>query len=391
MPNFLTKSDARAWVWDALRDQKQCAFPFPPHHRIPNFKGAADAARRLVADPIFQDARRIKVNPDAPQRYVRKAALEAGIVVYMPSPRLREGFLEVDPATIPADKLAKAASMGGAATYGRPIPVEALPRLDLIVTGCVAVTAEGARCGKGHGFSDIEYAVLRELGHPPVPVVTTVHELQVVEAFPTDEHDLSLRRIFTPTRTLDVPDVPPPPAGIDWAALAPEDLSEMPVLGELAAWRTRLGASRFWEHTAPGNMSPDQWEALCDGCGRCCLLKLKDGETGEVAYTDVRCRLLDPATCRCRDYPGRQAQVPDCVQLDVSAWHYFSIMPTTCAYRLVWEGRPLPAWHPLETGDPGSTQAAGISVRGRSVPEANVHPEELVERIVDWISVDRDE
>ena len=390
MPSFLNKSDARTWVWDTLRDQKIAAFPFPPHHRIPNFRGAADAARRLLADPLFEGVRRIKVNPDAPQRHVRKAALEAGVVVYMPSPRLKSGFIELDPARIPQDKLTKAASMSHAADWGRELHVWELPETDLVVTGCVAVTATGRRCGKGHGFSDIEYAVLRELGHPPVPVVTTVHDLQVVHGFPTDPHDLTLRRIFTPTQTLDVTEPGTEPVGIDWAALAPESLEEMPVLGELARWRTRLGTTRFWETTQLEDMSREQWEALCDGCGRCCLLKLRDSDTGEVAYTDVACKLLDTGTCRCSDYAGRSEIVPDCVVLDVSGWQYFSIMPSTCGYRRVWEGLPLPPWHPLETGTPSSTHHAGFSVRFRVISERDVHEDELVDRLVDWISLDSD-
>ena len=391
MASFLTKSDARAWVWDALSAQKLAAFPFPPHHRIPNFKGAADAARRLLADPVFEGVRRIKVNPDAPQRCIRKAALERGITVYMPSPRLRGGFIELNPARIPSDQWGRAASMSHAAVLGREIPVGALPAMDLVVTGSVAVTATGGRCGKGHGFSDIEYAVLRELGHPPARVVTTVHDLQVVDGFPSDPHDLTLSRIFTPTRTIEVPGPTPEPSGIDWGALAPESLDAMPVLGELARWRTRLGVTRFWETVRIEDMSAEQWESLCDGCGRCCLLKLRDMETGDVGYTDVHCKLLDTATCRCTDYRRRADVVPDCVVLDVTGWQIFSVMPNTCAYRLVWEGKPLPPWHPLETGDPSSTHHAGMSVRHRTICEDRVDADRVVDHLVDWICLESDE
>jgi 5-formyltetrahydrofolate cyclo-ligase len=376
-------------VWDRLTSEKATAFPFPPHHRIPNFRGAPEAARRLFADPIVEGARRIKVNPDAPQRYVRRIALERGIVVYMPSPRLRSGFLELDPGNIPADQLAAASTMSRAAQFGREVPVSDLPEMDLVITGCVAVTEGGSRCGKGHGYSDLEYAVLRELGHPPVPVLTTVHDLQVVAGFPSESHDLVLDRIFTPTRTVAAPGAGlEGPSGIDWAALAPEDLESMPVLGELAAWRTRMGASRFWEEKSLSEMTDDEWEALCDGCGRCCLLKLREG--GVVAYTDVHCRVFDQSTCRCRDYPNRAALVPDCVTLGADNQNSFAIMPTTCAYRRIWEGRGLPSWHPLLSGSPASVHTAGISIRNRAVSEARVNPDDLVDRLVDWISTDED-
>src|SRR5579884_3858071 len=170
---FATKAEAREAVWSALEETRNARFPFPPRGRIPNFAGARQAAERLMALPEMQRARRIKVNPDAPQRPVREAALRAGKTVFMPTPRLRAGFLELRDAKT-----------------GPEVPLLKLPHLDLIVVGSVAVTRAGRRCGKGHGYADLEYAILRELGHPPVPVVTTVHSLQLVDGFPTDEHDL---------------------------------------------------------------------------------------------------------------------------------------------------------------------------------------------------------
>ena len=129
-------------------------------------------------------------------------------------------------------------------------------------------------------------------------------------------------------------------------------------------------------------MSRAEWEALCDGCARCCLVKLEDEESGEVAYTDVACRLLDRRSCRCTGYARRARLVADCVTLTPGKVRRLAWLPSSCAYRLVAEGRDLHWWHPLVSGDPETVHAAGMSVRGRTVAEsADVDPED---RVVDW-------
>lgn len=230
---FDTKTAARQAVWDALEETGAARFPFPPHGRIPNFEGAPAAAERLFEHGPFLDARRIKVNPDAPQRHVRSEALRRGCVVFVPTPRLRGGFKRLDPEAIPEAEIDSAASLSNMDRWAEPVDLEELPQLDGIVTGSVAVTREGRRCGKGEGYSDLEYAILQELGHDPVPVATTVHPLQVVDAVPTDPHDLPLSWIVTPEEGISLDDPPPPPAGIDWTALSEEDFEAMPVLREL--------------------------------------------------------------------------------------------------------------------------------------------------------------
>lgn len=236
---YRSKAEARKHVWDVLVEQKVARFPFPTHGRIPNFAGAKEAAERLLAHPVFRGVKCVKVNPDTPQRYVREGLLRRGITVIVPTPRLKGGFRKFDSAKIPADKIPEAASLSAGVRWGEEVPLEALPPVDLIVTGSVAVTRDGHRCGKGHGYGDLEFGILRELGYPPVPVVTTVHALQVLEHFPTDDHDIPVSVIVTPDEVIEVKNPPPSPQGIDWASLPNEALEEMPVLKSLQALKAR--------------------------------------------------------------------------------------------------------------------------------------------------------
>ncbi len=231
------KGRVRQEVWDLLESEKLARFPFPPHGRIPNFAGARQAAERALALPLLATARRIKVNPDAPQRPLRQLALERGIVVYVPTPRLRGGFKRFDPARIPAKARREAASLSKGARFAEDVPLRELPRLDALVVGSVAVTRAGARCGKGEGYADIEYGILRELGHPPLPVLTTVHPAQIVAGFERDPTDLPIHWIVTPEAALEVDPAPTAPGGIEWSRLSEADLTAMPVLEELRPGR----------------------------------------------------------------------------------------------------------------------------------------------------------
>jgi uncharacterized cysteine cluster protein YcgN (CxxCxxCC family) len=145
----------------------------------------------------------------------------------------------------------------------------------------------------------------------------------------------------------------------------------------------------FWERKTLGEMTGKEWESLCDGCGRCCLKKLEDAETGRIAYTDVACRMLDREQCRCTGYAMRRALVPDCVKLDAHNLDAFRWLPSTCAYRRLAEGKGLEWWHPLVSGDPRTVHEAGISIRGRALSEIDFRPEDLEHRVIRWIKAPR--
>jgi 5-formyltetrahydrofolate cyclo-ligase len=277
----MNKQRVRQAVWDALEDQGLARFPFPPHDRIPNYAGADDACRRLTETPEWESAETVKANPDAPQLPVRRAALRADKTVFVAQPRLRDPdpFLRLDPAAV-ADVDA-ATTVSGISEHGVPTAPEDMPQIDLVVSGSVAVTTDGARIGKGEGYSDLEWAVLRELDavDADTTVATTVHELQVVDEPPSpvddetadgeatggepddetaageaaahgvdteaagravarlpepDRHDVPLDLVVTPDRVHRTESDAPRPAGVDWDALDDERLSAMPVLAERA-------------------------------------------------------------------------------------------------------------------------------------------------------------
>jgi uncharacterized cysteine cluster protein YcgN (CxxCxxCC family) len=146
-----------------------------------------------------------------------------------------------------------------------------------------------------------------------------------------------------------------------------------------------IDTAPFWRSKTLEEMTEAEWESLCDGCGRCCLVKLEDEDSGKIHATDIGCRLFDAATCRCHDYANRSKTVPDCVTLTPEAVRTLPWLPPTCAYRLLGEGKDLPWWHPLVSGDPQTVIAAGVSVRGKvHANEDEVAEEEIVERIVAW-------
>jgi len=140
----------------------------------------------------------------------------------------------------------------------------------------------------------------------------------------------------------------------------------------------------FWQDKSLDELTPDEWEALCDGCGKCCLLKLEDEDTEKIYVTDVACKLLDCDTCQCSNYLNRKSFVPDCVSLDPHSARTLEWLPSTCAYRLRADNKPLKWWHPLVSGDPDTVHQAGISVRHRVLSEPDVDEDDLPDRIVTW-------
>lgn len=142
---------------------------------------------------------------------------------------------------------------------------------------------------------------------------------------------------------------------------------------------------KFWETKSLSEMSPQEWESLCDGCGKCCLHKLEDEDDGTVYYTAVACRWLDLESCRCSHYAERLAIEPTCVELRPDDVDNLSWLPASCAYRRIQEGRGLADWHPLVSGDAARVHRGGHSIKGRCLSERHVHPDELVEHIVQWV------
>ncbi len=241
----MDKQAIRERVWDRLEADGVARFPFPPHDRIPNYEGAAAAAERVTETAVWEGAETVKVNPDAPQLPLRRAALRAGKTVYMAVPRLRDRrcFYELDPAQV--DDIEAAPAVSNVADHARQVGPEAVGTLDLVVSGSVGVTEDGARIGKGEGYSDLEYAVLCELGlvDDSTPTLSTVHELQVLDGpdsavpdatVPVDAHDVPMDYVVTPGRTVDTDTPYPRSDGVDWAALDDDRLAEMPVLADRA-------------------------------------------------------------------------------------------------------------------------------------------------------------
>jgi 5-formyltetrahydrofolate cyclo-ligase len=231
----MDKQELRERVWDELEESGEARFPFPPHGRIPNFAGADEAAERLTEFDAWRDADAVKANPDSPQLPVRRAALRQGKTVYMAVPRLRDErcFLRLAPDEI-AD-IDHATTVGGSSDVGVQVAPEEMEPIDLIVSGSVVVDDRGARIGKGEGYSDLEFALLREfdLVDASTTVATTVHEMQVVDdALPTSPHDVPMDYVVTPERTVATDTEYARPGGVDWNALSEEKIAEIPILQE---------------------------------------------------------------------------------------------------------------------------------------------------------------
>jgi 5-formyltetrahydrofolate cyclo-ligase len=228
------KDEIRHQVWDMMEREKIGRFPFPLKHRIPNFKGAEQAARHITTMPVYKEAKVVKVNPDAPQLPIRTQVLVDGKTLLVPTPRLKAGFIQVKPEWVPRGEERKAASLSHIHKYGKVIPLSELPIIDLIIVGSVAVHRDGRRIGKGEGYADREYAIIRELGNPAVPVVTSVHSKQVIDDdIPIDAYDLTVDWIATEKGLIETNSPYEKPDGIFWDLVTDEEREEMPVLDEI--------------------------------------------------------------------------------------------------------------------------------------------------------------
>jgi len=229
-----TKDEIRHSVWKQLTEEKNGRFPFPLVNRIPNFKGAEIAAAQITILQEYKKAKVIKVNPDAPQLPLRKQILLDGKVLLVPTPRLKAGFIMVKPEWVPAGEERKAASLSHIKSYGKEIPLTEIPSIDLMVVGSVAIHSDGRRLGKGEGYADREYAIIRELGNPPVPIVTTIHSTQLVsDDIPRDTYDLTVDWIATEKGLTKTNSPYEKPIGVEWNHVTEGEMIEMPILKQL--------------------------------------------------------------------------------------------------------------------------------------------------------------
>ena len=234
------KDSIREEVWTALEEARVVRAK-NVHDRIPDFRGCEDAAERVTELEAWQKARVIKSNPDKAQRPLRQMALEQGKIVYMAVPRLRQEqcFVELDPARLPIPP-DKASTISGASRHGRPVYVEEMHPVDLVISGSVAVNRRGVRIGKGGGFADLEYglAVAAGVVKPGTPVVSTVHPMQVLaEDLPMTHHDVPLDYVVTPEEIITCPGDLPLPEGIYWEDLERRKINQIPLLRKL--WEAR--------------------------------------------------------------------------------------------------------------------------------------------------------
>ncbi|MBW9141507.1 MAG: 5-formyltetrahydrofolate cyclo-ligase [Candidatus Aramenus sp.] len=224
----MDKQQIRELIWKTLEERDIASFPRPVYGRIPNFKGSERAAENLARAREFARAEVVKVNPDAPQRKVREIALREGKKVLTPTPRLRGEFFLLDGRSVDPRK---ASTISGFTKMGKRVSFEEIPHVDLVVVGSVAVTLKGDRVGKGEGYSELEYAILRELGKVDegTPIATTVHSIQIVDYIPVEPYDVPLDLIATEKELIRV-EPRQKPKGLYLEYLTKEKIEDTPYL-----------------------------------------------------------------------------------------------------------------------------------------------------------------
>ncbi|SET54535.1 5-formyltetrahydrofolate cyclo-ligase [Salinibacillus kushneri] len=240
---MLTKQAIRELKWKYLTDHKLGRFPFPLENRIPNFKGAEIAADQVTNMQAYRDAKVIKVNPDSPQLPIRAQILKDEKILLVPTPRLRAGFIMVKPNWVKHGEERKATSLSHIKSYGKEIALTDIPEINLFIVGAVALHKDGRRIGKGEGYADREYAIIRELGNPDIPIISTVHSAQLTDTdIPKDSFDLSVDWIATETELIRTHSPYAKPSGINWDLVTEEELKIMPVLKEIRELKKKKGA-----------------------------------------------------------------------------------------------------------------------------------------------------
>jgi 5-formyltetrahydrofolate cyclo-ligase len=229
-----SKDQVRKAVWKAMEREGVSRFP-GAEGRIPNFAGAKLAAERLAAHRTWKRAQIVKANPDSPQTHARRLALEQGKTVVMAVPRLRDQhpFRVLDPRKLSKNAIREAATIKGALRHGKIVALEEIPEIDFVLTGSVAVNLNGARVGKGGGFSDLEYGILIDAGKidEHTVIATTVHPIQILrENLQITSHDLPVDLIATPRAVIEVDGAYSRPRGILWDHLQPPQIREIPIL-----------------------------------------------------------------------------------------------------------------------------------------------------------------
>lgn len=229
--NTKLKQKIREKIWRIMEERNIATFPRPVFGRIPNFVGAEKAAEKLRKTEEWRRSHVIFANPDSPQRPVRYLALFDGKKLYMASPRIKKGFILLDPEKIKRQNYRYATTIKGAFKYGKIISIDDMDYIEMKVTGCVAVDKKGGRLGKGHGYSDLEWGILSELGIVDRNTVTatTVHDIQIVDEIPMQDHDFPLDIIATPTQTIYTNTPYKKPLGIYWERIR-ERINEIPLL-----------------------------------------------------------------------------------------------------------------------------------------------------------------
>nr|XP_023493215.1 methenyltetrahydrofolate synthase domain-containing protein isoform X1 [Equus caballus] len=243
----VSKQDIREQIWDYMESQNLADFPRPVHHRIPNFKGSYLACQNIKDLEVFARMQEVKVDPDKPLEGVRLLALQSRKTLLVPTPRLRTGLFNkiTPPPGATKDILRKCATSQGVRSFSTPVGLDARVQVDLVVVGSVAVSEKGWRIGKGEGYADLEYAMMVSMGavSPETPVVTIVHDCQVVDIPEAllEDHDLTVDYILTPTRVIATGCERPKPAGIIWSKISCEMMEKIPVLRSLRSREKQAG------------------------------------------------------------------------------------------------------------------------------------------------------